>query len=273
MLTAGPVHLSEATTWSRTSALRSIHDSLPANKERKASVRLERVGELRNGILSSDGASSQRPSNVEYKGHYEKNGEGGVHMVTQTGKQGMQGGSMTEERKPPSHILGWGHQRDRSEWQAGKVSRRQNKHECKVPHCLLSSSTPQPARKSNTGLLPKLCSMPKRYKSQPNLVILSPLSPKMTLLTRSKEMVQVWRRSWACTSCSKAVEGEGFRTEYEERCQHLPKGPLPALSPLGVLPVLLTQHPFILQLLMVALLLCPAQRRAQGGGLSQPLRT
>lgn len=98
---------------------------------------------------------------------------------------------MTEERKPPSQALGGGHQRDRSEWQAGKVSRKENKHECKVPHCLLSSSTPQPARKSNTGSLPKLHSMPKRYKSQPNLVILSPLSPKMTLLARSKEMVQV----------------------------------------------------------------------------------
>ena len=72
--------------------------------------------------------------------------------------------------------------------QAGKGTKRQNKHKHKVPHCLLSSSVPQPARKSNTGSLPTLHSKPRRYKSQPNLVIFSPLSPEMTLLTRSREM-------------------------------------------------------------------------------------
>lgn len=59
-------------------------------------------------------------------------------------------------------------------WQAEKVTKRQNKHERTVSHCLLSSSVPQPARESNPGWLPTLHSMPKRYKNQPNLVIFSP---------------------------------------------------------------------------------------------------
>lgn len=49
----------------------------------------------------------------------------------------------------------------------------------KVPH-LLSSSVPQPARKSNPGSLPALHSKPKGYKSQPNLVTFPLRSPEMT---------------------------------------------------------------------------------------------
>ena len=101
--------------------------------------------------------------------------------------------TMMQERKPPSRALGCRHQReaDGSEVAGREGHQEANEPERKVPHCLLSSSVLQPARKSNTGSLPTLHSQPKRYKSQPNLVIFSSLSPKMTLLTRAREMVQL----------------------------------------------------------------------------------
>ena len=117
--------------------------------------------------------------------------------------------TMMEERKPPSRALGCRHQREADgSGVAGREGHQEaNKPKCKVPHCLLSSSVLQSATKSNTGSLPTLHSQPKRYKSQPNLVI-SSLSPKMTLLTRAREMVQVWMRMcFAWASCFKDAQG------------------------------------------------------------------
>ena len=133
---------------------------------------------------------------------------------------------------------------------------------------MLSSSSPQSARRCNTGLLPTLYSMPERCKNQPNLAIFSPLSPEMTLLTGSGEIFQVWR-SCACTSCFKAdqsVKKDADSGQAADTSGGSPPSPLPPLhSPTP------THHPFLLWLLMVALLPRPAQGCAQGGGLSQPL--
>ena len=105
----------------------------------------------------------------------------------------MRGSDHDGGKEAPSRALGCRRQREADgSGVAGREGHQEaNKPEYKAPHCLLSSSVLQSARKSNTGSLPTLHSQPKRYKSQPNLVIFASLSPKTTLLTRAREMVQI----------------------------------------------------------------------------------
>lgn len=85
----------------------------------------------------------------------------GKAAFTQFHTQGLKEcsvGGMTEERKNLQKPLAEDAREKlmAQKWQVEKGTKRQNKCQCKVPHCLLSSSVPQPARKNNTGLLPML---------------------------------------------------------------------------------------------------------------------
>lgn len=70
----------------------------------------------------------------------------------------------------------------------------------------------------------------REVQNQPNLVIFSPLSPEMTLLTGSGEMFQVWRKNCACTSCFKADQSVKKDTDSSQGADTSRRSPPSPLS-------------------------------------------
>lgn len=207
-------------------------------------MRLKRSKKFRNGMFSSDKGSQPRSRGLETQTYQVCKAvpkTGWREALTSVNKWALlecREVTMMEERKPPSRALGCRRQREADgSGVAGREGHQEaNKPEYKAPHCLLSSSVLQSARKSNTGSLPTLHSQPKRYKSQPNLVIF-PHSPLKRPYSPGQGDGPSLNEGVLCLGfLLQGCPGVGRFSDPEGEVPTPPKGLLPALSHLSALP-------------------------------------